>query len=183
MKLSKIKKACKANGICYILQDIKSDIQWISNGEAAYKLEGVWVDETSLRAIWDIPLKDWEANWDHKTVDISTLSPEKAEMISVVWPATGEIELEWCQSRVVIGEEYRRFQLPDGASVYALAMDFEPLSGNGRYMLRTEPGCSPVIAVYDDLLCQGVVAVLSQGAAIALRKKISEWVATEMYQW
>lgn len=181
MKLGRIKAACKANHICFIIQDTEAAQQWICNGEAAYKLEGVWVDEQSIRAIWDIPPKTWEDSWQHDVFEVSELAPEKAEMLAAVWESQQEIELEPCDIRILWRDEYRRFKTPDGKSVYAVSLDFDPLSGNGRYALRTAPGCDPVIAVYDDLLCQGVVAALTPGAAKALNDRLREYANAEVY--
>lgn len=180
MKLSRIKSACKANQTCIILQDTKAAQQWICNGEAAYKLEGIWVDEPSMRAIFDIPAKKWEADWSHQVIELSELEPEKAEMLSAVWESQHEIELEPCDMRVLWHDEYRRFLTPDKRTVWAVASDFDPLPGD-RYALRTAPGCTPVIAVYNDLLCEGIVQALSAGAAMRLNEEISKIINAEVF--
>ena len=180
MKLSRIKAACKPNQTCIILQDTKAAQQWICNGEAAYKLEGIWVDEPSMRAIFDIPPKKWEEDWSHQVIEVSELEAEKAEMLSAVWESQHEIELEPCDVRILWKDEYRRFLTPDKRTVWAVASDFEPLMGN-HYTLRTAAGYTPVIAVYTDLLCEGIVQTLSTGAARALNGEISKIINAEVY--
>lgn len=180
MKLSRIKAACKPNQTCIILQDTKAAQQWICNGEAAYKLEGIWVDEPSMRAIFDIPAKKWQEDWSHQVIELSELEAEKAEMLSAVWESHHEIELEPCDVRILWKDEYRRFLTPDKRTVWAVASDFGPLRGD-RYALRTAPGSIPVIAVYNDLLCEGVVQVLSVGAAMRLDEELSKIINAEVY--
>lgn len=181
MKLSRIKAACKPNQTCIILQDTKNAQQWICNGEAAYKVEGIWVDEQSIRTIFDIPQKKWLEDWNHNVVELSELDADKAEMLSAVWETEHEIWLEPCDVRILFHDEYRCFETPDKQIVWAVAGDFEPLSGNGRYSLRTARGCTPVIAVYDDLLCEGIVQVLSEGAAMALTERVGKYINAEVF--
>ena len=183
MKLGKIKAACKARQMCYILQDVHGANQWISNGQAFYKLEGIWLDENSVRAIFDIPEKKWHNDWAHKVVDVKDMRAENAEMIYTVWLAEQEVELEPCPMRFLIYEEIRCFKTPDGRVVYAPAEDFKPLEGNVRYALRRAPGCEPVIAVYHDLLCEGGVMVFPEGAVGKFKESLKEYADMEVMDY
>lgn len=183
MKLTRIKAACKARRTCRILQDPGAGTQWIDNESAFYRIDGVWLDENSVRAIFEIPTKDWLESWTHDVINVQNLRAENAEMLYGVWGQDQEIELTKMPIRYVLHEEVWCFATPDGRVVYATAEEFKPLDGNVRYMLRCARGCTPVIAVYHDLLCDGGVTIFSQGAAEELKKQLKQSAEMEVYNY
>lgn len=181
MKLARIKAVCKARQTCRILQDPEAGTQWIDNGSAFYKIDSIWLDENSVRAIFEIPMKDWLEKWTHETINVQGMRAENAEMLYDVWAREQEVELTKMPIRYMRHEEIWCFGAPDGRVVYAPAEEFKPLDGNVRYALRRAPGCMPVIAVYRDLLCDGGVMVLPQGAAEEFRRQLMESAKKEVY--
>lgn len=180
MKLSRIKSRCKAKKTCYILQDVDAATQWISNGIAAYKVDGIWLDENAIKAIFDIPQKEWENVWKHNTIDLKD-AYNVSKMVAIVWDASAEVELIPDYMRIISGEEIRRFETPDGRSVYAPADDFDPIDGLVRYALRRHDGEDDVIAVYRDLLCEGVVATFSRGAGEKINEYLKKCAFADLY--
>ena len=180
MKLSRIKSRCKAKKTCYILQDVDAATQWISNGIAAYKVDGIWLDENAIKAIFDISQKEWEKEWTHNTIDIND-TYNLSEMVAVVWDASAEVELIPDCMRIISGEEIRRFETPDGRTVYAPDDDFDPIDGLVRYSLRRLDGEDDVIAVYRDLLCEGVVGTLSRGAGEKINEELKKRAFADLY--
>ena len=180
MKLSRIKSRCKAKKTCYILQDVDAATQWVSNGIAAYKIDGIWLDENAIKAIFDIPQKEWENGWTHGTIDIKD-TYNVSKMIAVVWDASTEVELIPDPMRIIWREEIRRFETPDGRSIYAPADDFDPIDGNVRYALRHLDGEDDVIAVYRDLLCEGAVGSFSRGAGEKINEHLKKCAFADLY--
>lgn len=181
MKLNRIKAACKAREQAYIINDVPNAVQWISNGVGAYKVEGVWFDETSLKTVFDIPNKKWEWDWLHKTVDAKDMDAERFELLSAVWAAEGEIELEPCGTIITyLGQEIRRFATTDGRAVYAPLADFSPFKDNARYALRIRPGIPGVVAVYQDLLCQGIVSTIAKSVVGEMHHMLQGYIDAEV---
>lgn len=150
MKLQAIRKACMDRDTFYIL-DRPDGRQWISNGAAAWPVEGIEIEEGSVGALFDIPEK--------KQGLVSITRREYADGRFQAEPMEDyEMELKDLGDILYRGNVYKALKNDEGVMLIDIRWLKPVQAGNGyRYCERYAQGREPLVAVYGDLLAGALI--------------------------
>ena len=174
MKIAAIKRSCATRRTARILNVIGGRGQWISNGQSAFCVDGLRVDEDAVAALFDLSgnvRMTW--NMGETIVTDPRFVRESFE---------GEEETDACGMQVWCDEAF--VALPSSRGL--LYMPFEPVSHirekGRRYAVRWSEGGRPLVAVYNGLLCDVLVLPLPDGDATTLQG-FARRMTAPLYEW
>ena len=166
MKIGRIRAACKAAKRCMLLIDGESSEQWIGNGRAFWRVEGMWIEEAELSALMDATAKEWE-EWAVDVIHRGAGTEELFRMLADTFQE--ETEVQPGEISILYGKtEWIYFCETGGcrAVAWAIKDDFNPIKEAGeqipRYLLRRGSN-GKVIAYVTGLICRGAATVSPGG--------------------
>ncbi len=174
MKIAAIKRNCAARTTARIYNVIGGRGQWISNGQSAFRVDGLRVDEDAVAALFDLS-GNKRVNWFMGETIVT-------DPRFVREGFDGEEETDACGAQVWCDETY--IALPTSRGL--LFIPFEPVrhikDTARRYAVRWSEGGRPLVAVYNGLLCDVLVLPLPDGDAETLQGFARRMTAPP-YEW
>lgn len=155
MRLQEIKKACNAQGQ-YAIFNCPDGQQWICNGAAAWPVEGITITAGSVPAIFDLSPK--------QQAEMSIREGEVSDERFSVTPMEGEEALRELGDVLFHGVIYRALESAAGL----ILINREWIKPAARatddliFTLRAPEGKAPMVAVYADMFCSGLIMPIHQ---------------------
>lgn len=167
MKIQAIKKACMDTEVFYIF-NCQNGRQYISNGAAAWPVEGIQITPDIIPVIFDIDEKK------RQKITIHEMDAPDEERFTLE-PMQGEEELEDLGLVWHSGTFFRALRGEDGLLFIntALTKPGENKEGKFRYCARKREGRVPLVACYGDMLCSAIVYPAKGRAIMEQIEKIS----------
>lgn len=157
MKIQAIRKACLARGVFYVFNRPGGQ-QFLSNGVAAWPVDGIRVTEGMIPALFDLNEKQQQKLSIHEmeTVDERfTIEPMPGETIledmGLVWSA---------------GTLLRALKNENGLLLIDTAQTRPGENKDGNFIYterRSRPGQAPLVACYGDMLVSALVVPVKAG--------------------
>ena len=151
MKIQAIRKACLARGVFYVFNRPGGQ-QFLSNGVAAWPVDGIWITEGMIPALFDLNEKQQQKLSIHEmeTVDERfTIEPMPGETplmdMGLVWSA---------------GTLLRALKNENGLLLIDTAQTKPGENKDGNFIYterRGRPGQAPLVACYGDMLASALV--------------------------
>lgn len=166
MKIQAIKKACMDREVFYLFNS-RSGRQLLSNGVAAWPVEGITLTADMIPALFDLSEKQVQKLTIHETAVPS-------EEHYVLEPMAGEEELKDLGLIWDAGTFYRALQSENGV-LFIEAEQTKPgenKEGKFVYALRKGEWAIPLVACYGDMLASAFVMPVKTAAFMERIEKI-----------
>ena len=167
MKIQAIRKACMARGVFYVF-DCADGRQFLSNGVAAWPVDGITVTEGMIPALFDLNEKQQQK--------LSIHEMEMTDERFTLEPVGGETPLEDLGLVWSAGNLYRALKNDSGLLLIDTAQTKpgENKDGNFVYAERQgKPGKAPLIACYGDMLASALVMPVKAGDIRKMLERIA----------
>lgn len=164
--MNAIKKACNDTGVCYIF-NCPGGQQWISNGSAAWPVEGIVIREESIPALFDLSPK--------KRAEMVIKEMETDDPRFVLTPMAEDEALRDLGIVLSGGEEIKVLLGKDGIMMVKAGLLKPASRGDGAALFaRALEGRVPVVAVYGDMLVSGLIWPITGKAAREILNRLEE---------
>ena len=175
MKLQAIKKACNDRGN-YLVLVANDGRQWLSNGPAAWPVDGITLTEEAIPAVFDIPPK--------KQKEVQIAVREYSDERFCIEPMNDyELPLQEAGRVLIGGTVY--MALKNDRGLMLIDTDWlKPItSKDGRYTFfeRWKMDRQPLVAVYTDFFVGGLIAPFVGEDAAKKLEELKEIVYTPVY--
>lgn len=168
MKLQAIKKCCNDQG-SFLVLNAADGRQWLSNGAAAWPVEGIRITKEAIPAIFDIPQKKLEG----MHIDEAAYQDPR---FTIEPQNDTELQLEELGSVLSGGSVWTALK-NDRGLVFINADYLKPVAsktGHYTYMERWDVNRGPLVAVYDDFFVGALIMPVygqnAEGIITALRR-------------
>lgn len=155
MRLNEIKKACNAQGE-YTIFNCPDGQQWLCNGAAAWPVEGITITAGIVPAIFDLSPK--------QQAEMSIREGETTDERFRISPMEGEETLKELGDVLFHGTIYRA--LESAAGLILINRDWIKPAARAAddmiFTLRAPEGRAPMVAVYADMFCSGLIMPIHQ---------------------
>ena len=150
MNLQAIKRACNEAGGYTLITD-QDGQQWIGNGAAFWPVEGITLTEGAIPVVFDFSKRQRE--------ETMVRAAEYTDPRMTIEPMADEWAMEEMADVLDHGRVFKILRGPGGLVMIDSAW-IKPAQKKGadlRYFLRAVPGRQPLVAIYADMLCGGIV--------------------------
>lgn len=151
--------------------------QWLCNGNGAWLVEGVRLEESGLAALLDLTekqreefqIKEWEAP-DERWSSVAVEGEEPLTELGTIW-YDGRLYSALRSARGTL------FVPVDLIKPVRLDEDYQ------RFFARWSPSGTPLVAVYGDLLCQGLAVPADNVTAGMILAAAGRILHETAYSW